>query len=119
MNFLRTCFAAVLICVATACCSSANQAGVVAQPEAPIAIGGIILKPKVAVADESAVAKIVSAQLATPEQVKFLRAMSGGAYVFKVYPPASKADIPAIVARLIASGLFEYVEEDRVMTIRQ
>jgi hypothetical protein len=99
-------------------CSSAEQSRPT-QVAAPRAVGGIIVKPKKPPTDSAALMKVVSAQLTSPERVTFLRAMSGDAYVLNVMPPATKADIASIVAQLTASGLFEYVEEDQMMTTQR
>jgi hypothetical protein len=100
-------------------CSSAEQARpavALQQVEAPRAISGIIVKPKHPVANDAALMKLVNTHLAAPTQVTFLRPMSGGAYVLSVMPPAAKADVVTIITQLTASGLFEYVEEDQMMT---
>lgn len=105
--------------VMSACSSAEHTLPVAQQAEAPRAIGSIIVKPLKPVTDDATLMKLVSVHLTTPEQVKFLRSMSGGAYVLNVIPPATKADIPKFIAQLTASGVFEYVEEDQVMTIQR
>lgn len=103
--------------VVISACSSVDQASpAVQQTAVSRAVGGIIVKPRNPVVDEATLMKMVDARLTSSGQVRFSRAMSGGAYVLSVFPPATPADIPSIVAQLSASGLFEYVEVDQAIS---
>ena len=111
--------AVLMIAVAALATTSFLAAQDIAKPEAVRAVGGVILKTKTASQNGAAVIQLVNAHLLAPERVRYLREMSGGAHVLQVVPPATKADIPVIIAQLIATGLFEYVEEDRMMSIHR
>lgn len=77
-----------------------------------------IVKPRAPVADEAEITALVRSRLDRPERVRLYRQMSGGAWVFEMVPPDARDEVPAVVDRLRASGAFEYVEIDAVVTIR-
>jgi hypothetical protein len=98
-------------------CSTADT--IAATDEQPVAVGAVIAKPKVAVADGAALMSLIRSKLVRPERVAFQRPMSGGAYVINVVAPATSQDIPNVVSDLLATGLFEYVEVDQIVTIQK
>jgi hypothetical protein len=107
----------------TAC---AALLGACSTPDAHVAsaastqpVGAVIVKPKTPVANDAALVTVVRQKLNQPERVSFLRPMSGGAYVFNVVSPATANDIPGVISDLLATGLFEYVEEDQIVTIQK
>jgi len=96
------------------------QAG--AQSSAPVqdaqAVGRVIVKLRQPVANEAALMKLIQEKFQQPERIAFFREISNDSFVLRVIPPATKADLPRIMDQLTATGLFEYVEEDKMMTIR-
>ena len=68
--------------------------------------------------DESTVMRLIRQTLPRPERVTYLRAMSGDAHVLGVVAPATAESVPALIAELEATNLFEYVELDRMKSIR-
>jgi len=77
----------------------------------------IIVKPRQDIADGAALMKLIHARLPAYERIEYLRAMSGGAYVLMVTGKSNDSQIETIIADLMATDLFEYVELDRMMTI--
>lgn len=99
--------------VAAGCAGGAHEASAPVWPPARF-----IVKPRTPVAGEAQIEALVRAKLERPERVRLFRPMSGGAYVFEMVPPDARDELPAIIARLRASGAFEYVEIDAPVTIR-
>ena len=116
MKTLIALLAATCMTLLSACSTpdAPNPSTSSAQP-----VGAVIVKPKMAVANDQALISVVHRKLKQPERVSFLRPMSGGAYVFNVVSPATANDIPAVIADLLATGLFDYVEADQVVTIQK
>ena len=81
-------------------------------------VGRLIVKLRQP-AEEAAFINMIGKKLPAPERVSVLRAISSDMYVLGVLAPATKDDLPRVIEQLIATGLFEYVEEDRMMTIRK
>jgi hypothetical protein len=100
---------------------TACQAG--AQSSAPVQatqpVGRVIVKLRQPVADEAALMKLIQEKFHESNRIAFLRAISNDAYVLMVVAPATKGDLPKIMEQLGATGLFEYVEEDKMMTIHR
>jgi hypothetical protein len=97
-------------------CQAGAQSNSPAQDAQPI--GRVIVKLRQSVASESALMKLIQEKVSGPERIAILRSISNDAYVLNVIAPATKDDLPQIMEQLTATGLFEFVEEDRKMTIR-
>jgi hypothetical protein len=69
-------------------------------------------------ADQATVMQLIRQELPHPERLTYLRSMSGDAHVLSVVPPATQDTVPILIDELRATKLFEYVELDRMMTIR-
>jgi len=115
MHFARA-FVAVLVLfpVALAACSAPAQ---MASSDAP-AVAAIIVKPRIATSDSAAVVRPIQAALGEMAGVKYVRPMAGDAHVVHLTAPAQRADVAKLVERVRASGNFEYVEVDSMLTIR-
>ncbi|MGC3979795.1 MAG: hypothetical protein QM808_00870 [Steroidobacteraceae bacterium] len=100
-----------------ACFAAPNPTA--ASQSSGVSVGSIIVKPRNQYADGAALMKAINAKLTSPQRLQFLRPMSGSAYVLNVIAPASKDDIPRIISELSATGMFEYVEPDEVVTIQR
>ena len=118
MKLLARVFVTACVALIAACSTpdAPNASTSSAQP-----VGAVIVKPKTPVANDAALVTAVQQKLKRPERVSFLRPMSGGAYVFNVVSPATATatDIPTVITDLIATGLFEYVEVDQIVTIQK
>ncbi len=88
-----------------ACAGATNVQS--AQP-----IAALIVKPRTPTSDADALLRVVGRSLPQPAMARYARPMSGGAHVVFLIPPATRAQVPALVERLRASGDFEYVELD-------
>jgi len=104
----------VLLPVALAACSAPASK---ASSDAPV-IAAIIVKPRIATNDSSAVLKPIQAALGETAGVKYVRPMAGDAHIVHLTPPAHRADVPKLVERMRASGNFDYVEVDSMLKIR-
>ena len=95
--------------------------GACANAQAPAAeslpVARIIVKPKTVVANGTELMSAIAAKLPDEHRLQYFRAMSGDAHVLGVVQPALAADVPEIIGRLTSTGLFEYVELDRMLTI--
>jgi hypothetical protein len=97
-------------------CQAGAQSNAPAQDAQPVS--RVIVKLRQPVASEATLMKLIQEKFPEPERIAFMRAIANDAYVLKVVPPATKNDLPRIMAQLTATGLFDYVEEDKKMTIR-
>jgi cell division septation protein DedD len=86
-------------------------AGSPAAPDAP-PIAALIVKPRTPASDADALMRVVRRSLPQPAMARYARPMSGGAHVVFLTPPVTRAQVPALIERLRASGDFEYVELD-------
>jgi len=75
-------------------------------------IAALIVKPRTPTSDPDALMRVVRRSLPQPAMARYARPMSGGAHVVYLIPPATRAQVPALIERLRASGDFEYVELD-------
>lgn len=114
MHSARAFVAVLLFPVALTACSAPAQ---MASSDAP-AVAAIIVKPRIATSDSAAVVKPIQAALGEMAGVKYVRPMAGDAHVIHLTGPAQRADVPKLVERVRASGKFEYVEVDSMLTIR-
>jgi cell division septation protein DedD len=81
-----------------------------AQPASPVA--ALIVKPRTPTSDADALMRLVRRSLPQPAMATYARAMSGGAHLVYLTAPATRAQVPALIERLRASGDFEYVDLD-------
>ena len=115
MHIARAFVAAlVLFPVALAACSAPAS---MASSDAPV-IAAIIVKPRIATSDSSAVLKPIQAALGNTAGAKYVRPMAGDAHIVHLTAPAQRADVPKLVERVRASGAFDYVEVDSMLKIR-
>ncbi len=82
--------------------------------DAPV-IAAIIVKPRVATGDSSAVMKPIRATLGQTAGARYVRAMAGDAHIVHLTAPAQRSEVPQLIERLKASGAFQYVELDSMM----
>lgn len=110
----------IMVVTATLSCCTTHQ--VLAQSPASAAaaqpVGRLIVKLHQP-ADEVALMRLLTEKLPAPERIAFFRAISNDMYVLNLLTPATKDDLPRVIEQLIATDLFEYVEEDRMMTINK
>ncbi len=85
--------------------------------DAPV-VAAIIVKPRIATSDSSAVLKPIQAALGETAGVKYVRPMAGDAHIVHLTGPAQRADVPKLVERVRASGNFDYVEVDSMLKIQ-
>lgn len=85
--------------------------------DAPV-VATIIVKPRVATGDASAVIKPIRAALGQTAGARYLRPMAGDAHIVHLTAPAQRSDVPQLIERLKASGEFQYVELDSMMKIQ-
>ncbi len=85
--------------------------------DAPV-VAALIVKPRVATSEPSAVLKPMRATLGQTAGVRYLRPMAGDAHVVHLTAPAQRSEVPQLIERLRASGAFEYVEVDSMMKIQ-
>ncbi len=97
---------------ALSACAGATRA----QAAPPIA--ALIVKPRTPARDADALMRVVRLNLPQPEMARYARAMSGGAHVVYLTPPATREQVPALIERLRASGDFEYVDLDAPVRIK-
>jgi hypothetical protein len=83
-----------------------------------LAAARIIVKPLAAVANGDDLMRTIAAKLPDERRLQYFREMSGGAHVISVVQPASAADVASILRQLANTGLFEYVELDRMLKAR-
>ena len=115
MKIARTSAAVlVLLSVALAACSAPAS---MTPSDAPV-VAAIIVKPRVATSDSSAVMKPIRAALGQTAGARYLRPMAGDAHVVHLTAPAQRSDVPQLIERLKASGAFQYVELDSMMKIQ-
>ena len=104
----------VLSWVALAACSAPAP---MTSSDAPV-VAAIIVKPRVATNDASAVLKPIRTTLGETAGVRYVRPMAGDAHIVHLTAPAQRADVPKLVERVRASGNFDYVEVDSMLKIR-
>lgn len=112
MNVARA-FAAVAMLSLGACSAPAATTSM----DAPV-VATIIVKPRVATSDSSAVIEPIRTALGQTAGARYLRPMAGDAHVVYLTAPAIPSDVPQLIERLKASGAFQYVELDSMMKIR-
>lgn len=101
----------VLSAVALAACSAPAS---INTPDASV-VAAIIVKPRVATSEASAVLKPIRTTLGETAGVRYVRPLAGDAHVVHLTAPAQRADVPQLIERLRASGAFQYVELDSMM----
>lgn len=75
-------------------------------------LAALIVKPRTPAGDAEALMRVVRRSLPQPAMARYVRPMSGGAHVVHLTRPATREEVPALIARLRASGDFEYVDLD-------
>jgi len=112
MNIARLSAAVVAVSMtALAACSAPAS---MTPPDAPV-LAAVIVKPRIATSDPSAVLKPIRATLGESAGVRYVRPMAGDAHIVHLTAPAQRGEIPQLVERLRASGAFQYVELDSMM----
>jgi hypothetical protein len=114
MHRLCTTIAALALLTVAAC--SAPSAQVPADDAAVVA--ALIVKPKIATSEPSAVLKPMRATLGQTAGVRYVRPMAGDAHIVYLTAPAQRSEVPQLLERLRASGAFQYVEVDSMMKIQ-
>lgn len=104
----------VLLLSALAACSAPAS---VTSSDAPV-VAAIIVKPRIATSDSSAVLKPIRAALGQSAGVRYLRPLAGDAHLVHLTAPAQRSEVPQLIERLQASGAFQYVELDSMMKIQ-
>jgi hypothetical protein len=112
MHFARA-FLAVVMLSLGACSAPASMT----SSDAPV-VAAIIVKPRVATSDSSAVMKPIRTALGQTAGARYLRPMAGDAHIVYLTAPAQPSDVPQLIERLKASGAFQYVELDSMMKIQ-
>jgi hypothetical protein len=115
MHIARAFVAALVLLPAALAACSAPAA--MTSSDAPV-VAAIIVKPRIATSDSSAVLKPIQAALGETAGVKYVRPMAGDAHIVHLTSPAQRADVPKLVERVRASGKFDYVEVDSMLTIK-
>ena len=111
---LRTSVAALSLLTVAACSAPSAQ---VPADEAPV-VAALIVKPKIATSEPSAVLQPLRATLGQTAGVRYVRPMAGDAHVVHLTAPAQRSEVPQLVERLRASGAFQYVEVDSMLKIQ-
>jgi hypothetical protein len=93
-------------------------AGSPATPPATDIVASVIVKPRTPATAES-VLKAARDTLGADAGVRYARPMAGDAHILYLTAPATRAQVPALVDRLQASGTFQYVELDSMMKKQQ
>jgi hypothetical protein len=75
-------------------------------------VGALIAKPKHSLANAAAVLELARSFADHPDTVRMVRPMSGDGYLLEVVTPATQSDLDSMLARMRASGEFEYVDLD-------
>ena len=101
----------VLSAAALAACSAPAS---VNTPDASV-VAAIIVKPRVATSEASAVLKPIRATLGETAGVRYVRPLAGDAHLVHLTAPAQRSEVPQLIERLKASGAFQYVELDSMM----
>lgn len=103
-----------LLLVALAACSAPAP---MTPSDAPV-VAAIIVKPRIATSEASAVMKPIRAALGQTAGSRYVRPMAGDAHIVHLTAPAQRSDVPQLIERLKASGAFQYVELDSMMKIQ-
>lgn len=101
----------VLSWVALAACSAPTP---MTSPDAPV-VAAIIVKPRVATNEASAVLKPIRTTLGETAGVRYVRPLAGDAHMVHLTAPAQRSEVAQMIDRLKASGAFQYVELDSMM----
>ena len=112
----RLCTSVATLALLTVVACSAPSAQVPANEAAVVAT--LIVKPKIATSESSAVLKPMRATLGQTAGVRYVRPMAGDAHLVYLTTPAQRSEVPQLVERLRASGAFQYVELDSMMKIQ-
>ena len=110
MNIARLSAAAVVLTAMTACSAPTSTTAA----DAPV-IAALIVKPRIATSDPSAVLKPMRATLGQAAGVTYVRPMAGDAHIVHLTAPAQRGEVSQLIERLRASGAFQYVELDSMM----
>ena len=100
---------ATLLPALTACAATSPA-------DAPV-VGAVIVKPREPSAPE-AVVRAVQKPLGEAAGVRYARPLAGEAHLVYLTAPATRDQLPALIARLRASNAFQYVEPDSTMKIQ-
>jgi len=103
--------AASLLAALAACSAPLAQA-----PAAEAAVvATLIVKPRAATSEESAVIGPMRAALGPTAGVRYVRPMAGDAHIVYLTSPAKRDDVDRLIERLRASGSFQFVELDSML----
>ena len=111
MNSARLSAAMAVLLTALAACSAPTPT---TPSDAPV-IAALIVKPRIATSDQSAVLKPMRATLGQAAGVRYVRPMAGDAHIVHLTAPAQRGEVAQLIERLRASGAFQYVELDSMM----
>ncbi|MGZ8994463.1 MAG: hypothetical protein ACXW16_10640 [Burkholderiaceae bacterium] len=78
-------------------------------------VAAIIVKPRVATNEASAVLKPIRTTLGETAGVRYVRPLAGDAHLVHLTAPAQRSEVSQLIERLKASGAFQYVELDSMM----
>ena len=102
----------LLLVVLAACSTPAAMT----PSDAPV-VATIIVKPRIATSESSAVMRPIQAALGQAAGSRYARPMAGDAHIVYLTAPAQRSEVPQLIERLKASGAFQYVELDSMMKI--
>ena len=112
MHIVRASVAVFLLsAVALAACSAPASMN---APDAPV-VAAVIVKPRVATSEASAVLMPIRSTLGDTAGVRYVRPMAGDAHLVHLTAPAQRGDVSRLIERLKASGAFQYVELDSML----
>ena len=83
-------------------------------PDAPV-VAAIIVKPRVATSEASAVLKPIRTTLGETAGVRYVRPLAGDAHLVHLTAPAQRSQVSQMMERLKGSGAFQYVELDSML----
>jgi cell division septation protein DedD len=112
MHRLHTSVAALTLLTVAACSAPAQV------PDDAAVVAALIVKPKIATSEPSAVLEPMRATLGQTAGVRYVRPMAGDAHIVHLTAPAQRNDVAQLVERLRASGAFQYVEVDSMLKIQ-
>lgn len=112
MHIVRASVAVIVLSgVALASCSAPASMN---TPDASV-VAAIIVKPRVATNEASAVLKPIRTTLGDTAGVRYVRPLAGDAHMVHLTAPAQRSEVSQLIERLKASGAFQYVELDSMM----
>lgn len=112
MHSARASLASLLLSLAAlAACGAPSS---MTSADAPV-VAALIVKPRIATSDSSAIVKPIQTTLGQAAGVRYVRPMAGDAHIVHLTAPAQRSEVPQLIERLKASGAFQYVELDSMM----